>query len=369
MENKYIAAFILHALGDTIGFKNGEWEFNYLKKDITFGMNNEILYDFISLGGINGINLKDWHVSDDTILNMAVAKGLLNNKKNKKISDSTIDKIKTELVDAFDNMINDTEININRYYGTITFKYVAIFDEFPDKDARDYPYDKKAGGNGAAMKAGPIGLFYHGENNRKRLIDAAITISKLTHNNAFGFLGGLVVALFSAFAVENIPIIKWVFLMIDILSSKKVKKYINKHNSDEYNDYEKFINYWKKYADTRFDSEQYPLYPRSHKNIILRTKYYYENFTIDTDSYIIGESGFCATIMAYDALLDCGGLWEKLVVYAGLHFGDSDTVFAIAGFLYGIVYELGDVPDNNLKYLEFKDELTKLAKELYIISK
>ena len=28
-REKYIASFILHALGDTIGYKNSIWEFNY----------------------------------------------------------------------------------------------------------------------------------------------------------------------------------------------------------------------------------------------------------------------------------------------------------------------------------------------------
>lgn len=313
MEDRYVAAFVLHALADTIGFKNGEWEFNYFIKNAPFDMTNEILYDFIALGGINGINLDGWLVSDDTILNIATAKGLLYNKADKKLSDKTIVKIKEEYVDAFDKMLDDRDAKKNRHFGLTTIKYVAEIDENPEKDARNYPYDLNAGGNGAAMKAGPIGLMFHGEQKRNLLIDSAIIISKLTHNNAFGYLAGLVVALFSAFGAENIPINKWPFLMIDILSSDDVKKYVNVEDSHEYDDYEKFIIYWKKYTDTRFDSNKQPLFPRSQKNIIFRMKYYYENFTVNTNSNVIGQSGFCATIMAYDALLDCNGIWENLL--------------------------------------------------------
>jgi len=69
--------------------------------------------------------------------------------------------------------------------------------------------------------------------------------------------------------------------------------------------------------------------------------------------------------MAYDSLLDSDGKWEKLVIYAGLHLGDSDTVCAIAGFLFGLVYGMADVPKNNLAYLEYYDELIDLAKLIF----
>ena len=58
-------------------------------------------------------------------------------------------------------------------------------------------------------------------------------------------------------------------------------------------------------------------------------------------------------IMAYDALLDCNGNWEKLIVYAILHIGDSDTIGAVAGGLYGAVYGFGDVPEN----MKLKDKI------------
>ena len=70
-------------------------------------------------------------------------------------------------------------------------------------------------------------------------------------------------------------------------------------------------------------------------------------------------------IMAYDALIDCDGLWEKLVFYSMLHPGDSDTVGAIAGGLYGIVYGFGDVPEKMMCCVEKKSLLIELGKSFY----
>jgi ADP-ribosylglycohydrolase len=70
-------------------------------------------------------------------------------------------------------------------------------------------------------------------------------------------------------------------------------------------------------------------------------------------------------IMAFDALLDCDGCWEKLIVYSMLHSGDSDTIGAVAAGLYGAKYGFGDVPDKMLTHLERKDELENLASKLY----
>ena len=77
MKTKYNALLILHALGDTIGFKNGDWEFNYYDKSTTLEYVNELIYEFIALGGVNGINLRDWRVSDDTFFHIAICKSLL----------------------------------------------------------------------------------------------------------------------------------------------------------------------------------------------------------------------------------------------------------------------------------------------------
>ena len=65
--------------------------------------------------------------------------------------------------------------------------------------------------------------------------------------------------------------------------------------------------------------------------------------------------------MAYDCFLDCDGIWEKIIFYAILHPGNSDTVGAIAAAFYGSVYGFGDVPENMLKYLENKNILNDMS--------
>lgn len=361
MEDRYIATVVLQALGDTIGFKNGDWEFNYYKDVITLDTTNELLYEFIALGGINDINLEDWHVSDDTIYNMAIIKALLRSNKNYKLDDLIIN-VKEELVNGYNQIITDDEKGIDRMPGVTTNKYIRLFHK--GIDGMNSPYDKNSGGNGAAMRSLTIGLAFYGLDNRDKLYQVAIESSRVTHNSAIGYLGGLTSALFTAFAIEDIDIIKWPYLLIDALESENVRKYMNSDDIEEKNDFDSFTNYWRKYIDLRFVDGK-PIESRSFINLIFRSRFQYENFTRNTSSLLIGENGFSATIMAYDSLLDSRNVWEKIIIYSALHFGDSDTVAAIACSWYGSVYGSKDVPEKNLRYLEFKEELITLGKELY----
>ena len=91
-----------------------------------------------------------------------------------------------------------------------------------------------------------------------------------------------------------------------------------------------------------------------------------ENSMKEDNKYnIIGGNGQSAVIMAYNALLDCDGNFEKLIYYSMLHGGDSDTVGAIAAGFYGSVYGFGNVPDHMLKYLEMKKELYEIGEKFY----
>jgi ADP-ribosylglycohydrolase len=203
MENKYICIFLLHALGDTIGFKNAEWEFNY-SRDYSLGTIIEFVFEFIDLGGVNGIDLKDWIISDDTLYHIAIAKTILKYKGI--LDDAFILLAKNNLGKTHNRMIDEeTDKGIFRYAGDITQKYIGKFTD--TVDGRNLPYNTLTGGNGAAMRNLCIGAAFYNENQLDTLIDVSINLSKLTHNSALGYLAGFTAAFFVSLAIREINII------------------------------------------------------------------------------------------------------------------------------------------------------------------
>lgn len=356
VEEKYIATMLIHALGDTIGFKNGSWEF--FPNNSAYGATMEKVYEFIELGGICSIDLNHWNVSDDTILHMAIAKSLiLNNSDQDNLETITV----KQIIKAVDAIHEDKNKKNDRYIGNAVEKHASYLKS--GKNWKEFKFDPIGGGNGAAMRSNCIGLAFFGEDNREKLIRYSINSSKMTHVNPIGWLGGLSTALFTAYILEDIHIHKWIPLMLKLLESDDVKKYLDKTNNDEMNSYEQFIQCWKTYYDSRF-TNGFPTKTKSHTNLTQRLIFYNNIFEINSIGKM-GLSGYSAVIVAYDCLLDAGNKWETLVFYAMINNFDSDTIGAIAGGLFGTLYGLDNIPQNNLKHIEFKEKLIKIGRLLY----
>ena len=360
IKNKYECVFLLHAVGDTIGFKNSDWEFNYGRSENIESV-LEYIFEFIDMGGINGINLKNWIVSDDTLYHIAIGNAFV---EFKKFNDDFIKLVKVELVEMHNRMHDDkNHRGFYRFPGLMTTQ--ALNTMTYEHDMRNEKYMKSSGGNGAAMRSLCIGLVFYKPDQFEMLVKASITLSKLTHNAPIGFLAGFTSAYFVSLGIQNVNIYEWVTRLLEKLESDIIKSYVNIENQNEFLDYITYVNYWKVYLDTRFIDGK-PLKTRSTSNMIFRLKYYQENFSKEYKNISkIGSSGYCAMIMAYDSLLDCNGNWEKLVFYSMLHPGDSDTVGAIAGGLYGSVYGYGDVPKNMFEHLEEKVTLKTISNAIF----
>jgi ADP-ribosylarginine hydrolase len=360
MESRYYHVMLLHALGDTIGFKNGAWEFNnYVSPDKldTVDYVNEMIYEFIELGGVNGIDLTGWKISDDTILHIAMARAMIryNGQHDKRF----VNKIKNCLKREADVMENE---EFDRVIGLTTRDSIELFAH--GQDARDLPYDMFGGGNGAAMRTLCVGMCLYKEVQQDQMIWMSVVSSQLTHNNSHGYLGGFNAALFVALAMRSVPLVQWPMILVGLLGTSALKQYNLTNTEDEIFDQILYSRYWKKYIDTKFD-QGVPIRNRAFANPMHRIRYFHDNFHQSNGSSQIGGSGYLCMIMAYDALLDCDGKWEKLICYAMLHSGDSDTIGAVAGGLYGAVYGMGDVPPHMLEHIERKQELKKLAKQMY----
>ena len=360
MKIRYEAMFVLHSLGDTLGFRN-----NTIRKykNVTLDVVNELVYSYFELGGMNGIDISKWHSSDDTLFHIATTKAML--KYKGKLDKVFLLIVKNEIIRQHNRIYDDRNI-IYRDPGYVTTNTANDYTE--ETDASHKPYNELSGGNGCAMKMHCVGACLYGKEKRDELINVSIRIGKFTHNSPIGFLGGLVSALFTAFAIEGMKIEEWPFEMLEILKSKSVKKHIKFGDSEdslkEVNDYLEFIKIWKKYLESRFNNKKV-INNKSHKNLMLRVKYYHQLLVVDTKAINIGDSGYGVGIMAYDGLLDCTGNWEKLFVYTALHPGDTDTVCAVASGWYGMYYGYGDVPIRLIGQMEFGDKLKKLSDKIF----
>jgi ADP-ribosylarginine hydrolase len=362
MEKRYMACMVLHAVGDAIGYKNGEWEFK--RGSLTKAV--EKLYEFIDLGGINHIDLKGWRVSDDTILHMKTAEGLLEDYKN-------INTLSEILVKKYIEAYNQFESEGFEYRSPGNTTMRSIVQLISGRLWNETPYDFYSGGSGASMRSSCIGLAYYGEKSRDMLIQVAIESSRITHNSVVGYLGGLTAALFTALAIEGVDIKSWPFKLMELYNRGRIDKYIEKAGRDV-NEYKEdaniFFEKWDRYIADKFDKDGNVIKRRSNINVVLRSQYYYLNFGFKetkTGEKVVfpGSGGDDSVIIAYDCLIDAQDSWEKLVIYSMLNAGDGDTTGCIAGSWYGALKGFQDVTPLNIKHLEYREKLENIGRKLF----
>ena len=375
-KEKIEAAFMLLSYLETIGFKNGTWEFNYNiymnNIEDALVVNFTILTEYMSLGGFNFLSIKKWYASDDTILMISVIKALIDGGKE---------------IDFINRYIEiDKELNEKkRVSGNQTLKSISFLKKITQKKLKSYidkiPFEETMGGNGAAIRTGPIGIFY--ANNIDKVISVSIMASRLTHNIPLGYLGGLVTALFASYAYNDISPVLWIDKLLELYESNKIQDIIHKTNINDRHDKE-IANYfatWYIYKEKRFNdlinfrNKGIFIFPRTRYSSIME-------FMPDGPTFgkfnSIGASGIDSVIFAYDALLmsiipnehfqikneNLVFNPESLVFFSALHVGDSDSTGAIAGFWYGVLNGFNGFDSNKMKELEFYKELTILSNKV-----
>lgn len=323
------------SLGDTLGYYNGNWEFNYGNVHAGPEFANEMIYEFISFGGINDISIKNWFCSDDTILYYETFEVVYDTYINSSDEEIDIDKYGNDLKEAYLNVKNKIS---DRHPGKVT---MDSLDALQNIGWNELPYNSRHIGNGSAMRTGSIGIFFPGKSNRERLIMLAVECSRITHNSAIAILGSVTAALFTAYSLEKIPIELWPSKLLKLLESKIIDEYMMNSRPKDYSRYIQdkviFVSKWRNYANLRFTGTRPRTDMRFMINPVERYRWLVDNFSKGCDF-----PGGCADdclIMAYDAFLQSEGTYEKLIVYAMLHPGDSDTVGSIASSWFGGYYD------------------------------
>jgi len=382
LKEKIEACLFLSSYLDTVGFKNGQYEFKFNAivndhKDSAM-VSNRLLNDFFILGGFNYFPIKNLIASDDTMLLLATTHAIINDGGE---------------INYIENYLNwYPYITQKRGIGIQTDKSLSLLDyKVKKKKEKSYikylKYDEEMGGNGAAIRTAPIGIKWF--NNIDKIIEESIIASRVTHNYYVGFLGGTVSALFTSFAINNIPPWLWLDKLLEIHENNKIINYIHttdfKNTID--NDINKYFYYLYKYKEERFND----IITFRKKDSIIRTDFktiellpYNEKLQkLVNDGFVdfkaLGTSGLDVIIYAYEALLlsivpmsnysvDLNSpiySWESLIYFTCLSMGDSDSIGAVAGAWFGALNGFYNIDKSKFIDLEFYKEIKYVSKKLY----
>ena len=351
LEALYVASMVLSGVGDAMGYKNGEWEFNFVGANIH--------KELEKLGGISKLSIKlnDWKVSDDTVLHLATAEGLI--AKSEEDDDEAL---LGEIAHQYKRIV--VRDMAGRAPGaTTTYSCSQLLPNRPN--GYRIPFNSRGGGCGAAMRSMCIGLRYPDMENEKcleKLIKISIESGRMTHHHPTGYLGSLASALFTALAIKKVPLKAWGSILIGILDKALIYvKDSGYHVEENVKAWDYFKTSWKKYLDARGissgnDDPQFPVNYGVEERDIFYKSLAYHNWA--------GSSGHDAPMIAYDALLASGNDWEKLCKHGMLHGGDCDSTGVIAGACFGALYGYEGVPQCNYKKVEYYGRLKDAGRKI-----
>ena len=366
-KNKVEGCLYISSFLETFGYFNAKWEFNYNNKIDTIKegiiMNYFFINQYTMLGGIEKIDITKLNSSDDTILLLATCEAVNNGGGEKNYIKSYL-KYYEQLKDE------------KRQSGLVTLSSLETIRL--NKSINSIEYSTSHGGNGCAIRTAPIGLKYWSDYDK--VCEEALIASLVTHNYPMGYLGGIVSALFTAYAVKNINPFEWSKNLIKLHKEnyfiKLVSKYSKQNIEKEVNDY--FL-WWDKYNELRLSKMKYrnlPIFINPNYKIQDLTNYTPVEYLTKMRGYNnMGANGLEAVILAYDNLLLSANPdnkinanvdidnpefnWYTLFFNNVFFFGDNDSIGAISGAWYGAFLGIDKFPLDKIKELEFYQEIKK----------
>ncbi|XP_059809321.1 ADP-ribosylarginine hydrolase [Hypanus sabinus] len=342
---RYRAAMLLSAAGDSLGYRNQRWEY--------CESGPQIHQELAELGGLAAIEarLPDWRVSDDTVLHLATAEALNSGKEG----DDLMQELAFRYVEAMKDM-EGRKPGPTSILGTSQLRPGEV-------GGHCIPFNPRAQGCGAAMRSMCIGLRFPRASQLPDLIRVSVESGRMTHHHPTGYLGALTSALFTSFAVQGRPPEEWGAALLETLPL--AQEYVRSSGMEvpqNLDAWDFFPEKWRWYLRQRGleAGRGPPRFPDPYG--VEERDQEYRRFSLENWA---GRSGHDAPMIAYEALLGAGDSWEQLCGWGMFHGGDSDSTGVIVGCWWGLLHGLSGVPAGNYQFLEYRERLLTAADQLH----
>uniref|UniRef100_A0A8C4WYV9 ADP-ribosylhydrolase ARH1 n=2 Tax=Eptatretus burgeri TaxID=7764 RepID=A0A8C4WYV9_EPTBU len=357
-EEHYMAAMLLSAAGDALGYKNSSWE---------FCVDGVKIHDELkTLGGLNSLCLEQtsWPVSDDTVMHLATGEAMVDvgqiedfDELEKKLYPKIADYYKKCMGDMFGRAPGMTSVNwIPKLQPNISG---GLF----------IPFNPKGGGCGAAMRAMAIGLRFPVPQKLEWLIAVAVESGRMSHHHPTGYLGAVAAAFFTSLAVQRVPPRSWGAALLGeaLPAARRYVQQAGRYVQQNLDSWPYFETKWRDYLELRGISDgcSEPIFPVDEARPSARDAFY---ASLSFSGWG-GSSGHDIGLIAYDAILAAGPSWKELCLRAALHGGDSDSTGSLAGCLWGAMYGLKSIPQNHYSSLEYRSRLENVGRGLFAVAR
>ncbi|XP_053391648.1 ADP-ribosylhydrolase ARH1-like, partial [Mercenaria mercenaria] len=348
LDTRYQAAMVLSGVGDSLGYKNGEW--------LLCLSGIKIHEELEKLGGVNNTVIKppEWKASPCTLLNIHTANALTK-WEYKNVNDFEL----TNVAKQYKNTTDAYDMKERHPDETL----IAALEKLnPDGDQGPIgPFDSNGISSTAAVRGMCIGLRHPDPVELHALIKLSIEIGRLLNHHPSGFLGTLTTALFTSYALQRKPVQQWGHGLIKTFP--KAMSYVKESGiavKENVNTWSDFEDKWRWYVRRIETEEKCPKFPCPYD--IEKKEEFYESISGNERS---GSNGCDATIIAYDVFLSFNGSWEDLCIRSICHGGLSNVICSITASWYGAMYGYDGVKECIYSKVEFWSHLKGLAYKLF----
>ena len=362
-------------ISDIIGFDNGLKSIDKSNLKCTnlneaskhAGYTNYIVYKFISHGAYSNINISKKLASNASIFLLSVYDSFVTSK----LTDPSNINLNTQTI--IDNLIvrmseyfNSDKNKQNRLYDNDLIEKLDKLSDF-NYNYSKFSYDEEDNSCYPLVRGVPIGIIFSGKKNRDKLLEISIESCRTTHNNAISYLGTFTTALFISLSLEKVNPNKWIHILLNFFLEGKIVNYIKKTipkkdikpHLTEINEFQYLINNYKL---LRFDKDSKYIPSSEDKYFMFlndKSLYMYAKFGLQ-GIFNPGSNGIDCIIYAYDAFMESGSNFEKLIYNSMLHVGVSHYTGCLAGALYGSYYGNSDL-QSKFDNFDLKNKLDKLT--------